>query len=133
MRKLVLLFPLFIALICVSGCASSSYNADDAAAFVTKIQNGDSLTGDDYVAMIELATAGLDKFDASLDTMNVHSTVAYDSAMKVLAGNQAFVKMINDCLLFERVLRDAPLDDKAKKLYSNFMKRQAEFKEKYTR
>ncbi len=131
MKKICLIIPLLAALIAVVACSKTSYNNEESATLVAKIQNGDSLTAADYSAMIEQAIAGLNIYEAALDTMNITSRESFDSAMKVLGGNPEFVKMINECLMFERVLPDAPLGDKEKAQYNKFLKKQVEFKDKY--
>lgn len=132
MKQKLLIIPLiFLAVTAVISCTSPSYNSEKAAVLVSKIQNGEKLDNSDYIEMIEQAEAGLSKYSAALDTMNIASKGSLDSAMQVLAGNESFVKMINECLLMERVLRDAPLDKEARDSYSKFLKQQVEFKKKY--
>lgn len=131
MKKLILL-PL-LAFVCITFSCSKggSYDQQKSTELVSKIQNGTTLDQTDYALMIELSEGGLTMFENRLDSANVTTRAAYDSVMNIPPANPGFSAMLNDCLLYERMLKDAPLDDNNKKAYNDLIKRKKAFNKKY--
>lgn len=112
--------------------AEATYDPATADRLVNMVKNGDELDQDDYAAMIETTRTGLIEMNRAMDSARVDSRQGRDSLLKADGrGGSPLGKLVANCTVLERVLRNADLDKSNKSSYNDLKKLEKEYVEKF--
>lgn len=131
MKKILLCLLAAVSVMLVACGPTPQYDPQTSNELAKKVTSGQALTQEDYLTMINQSEAGLAVLSGMLKDAKAETSQQYDSVMGIIADDPETTKMIDNCLIFTRFLKDAPLDEKAREAYSAYQKKNAEFVRTY--